>query len=84
LLKIRGADPQFAAAVADYVAHDLAFIINYYLRHRPARVANAARESVLGAVLTTMRSKLDVVVLPDPNTFRFHSFNLLSVPVLHD
>jgi hypothetical protein len=86
LLEIRGTDPHspFAAAVADYVAHDLAFIINYYLRGRPARVANAARESVLGPGLAAVRSKLGVVALPDPKTFRFHSFNLLSVPVVHD
>jgi hypothetical protein len=86
LLKIRGADPHssFAAAVADYVAHDLAFIVNYYLRGRPAHAANAARKSVLGPGLATIRSKLGVVVLPNARTFRFHSFNLLSVPVVHD
>jgi hypothetical protein len=86
LLKTRGADPhsQFAAALADYVAHDLAFIINYYLRGRPARAANTARESVLGPELAAIRSKLSVVALPDAKTFRFHSFNLLSVPVVHD
>jgi hypothetical protein len=86
LLKIRGADPHgpFAAAVADYVAHDLAFIINYYLRGRPARMACAARESLLGARLAAVRSNLEVIGLPDPKTFRFHSFNLLSVPVVHD
>jgi hypothetical protein len=66
------------------VAHDLAFIINYYLRRRPARVGNAAHESVLGPGLAAIRSKLGVVALPDPKTFRFHSFNLLSVPVVHD
>jgi hypothetical protein len=86
LLGIRGADPHssFATAVGDYVAHDLAFIINYYLRRRPSRVANAAHESVLGLELATIRSKLSVVALPDPKKFRFHSFNLLSVPVVHD
>ncbi|MGO9934577.1 MAG: hypothetical protein ACLPV8_22565 [Steroidobacteraceae bacterium] len=86
LLGIRGADPHtpFAAAVADYVAHDLAFIINYYLRRRPAHTAHAAHESGLGPALATTRSKLCVVALPDPKTFRFHSFNLLSVPVVHD
>jgi hypothetical protein len=86
LLEIRGEDSHspFAAAVADYVAHDLAFIINYYLRRRPARIGNAAHESVLGPGLAAIRSKLGVVALPDPKTFRFHSFNLLSVPVVHD
>lgn len=86
LLDIRGADPNspFAAAVADYVAHDLALIINYYLRRRPARAAHAARESVLGPGLAAIRNKLGAVVLPDAKTFRFHSFNLLSVPVVHD
>jgi hypothetical protein len=86
LLEIRGADPHspFAAAVADYVAHDLIFIINYYLRRRPAHSANAARKSALRPALAAIRSKLGVVALPDPKTFRFHSFNLLSVPVVHD
>lgn len=86
LLEIRGADPHssFAVAVANYVAHDLAFIINYYLRGRPARVANEARESVLRPALATIRGKLGVLALPDAKTFRFHSFNLLSVPVVHD
>ncbi len=86
LLEIRRADPQssFAVAVANYAAHDLAFIINYYLRSRPARVANAARESVLGPALATIRSKLGVVALPNAKTFRLHSFKLLSVPVVHD
>jgi len=85
LLEIRGADPHspFAAAVADYVAHDLAFIINYYLRRRPAPAADAAHESVLGPRLAAIRSKLGVVVLLDPKTFRFRAFNLLSVPVVH-
>jgi hypothetical protein len=86
LLEIRGADPHspFAAAVADYVAHDLIFIINYYLRRRPARAAHAARESALRPALAAIRGELGVVALPDPKTFRLHSFNLLSVPVVHD
>jgi hypothetical protein len=85
LLEIRGADPHspFAAALADYVAHDLAFIINYYLRTRPARVTDTAKESVFSPGLAAIRSKLGVVALPDPKTFRFRSFNLLSVPVVH-
>jgi hypothetical protein len=86
LLEIRGTDPnsRFAAAVADYVAHDLAFIINYYLGRRPARVANAALESAFGPGLAAIRNALGAVVLPDAKTFRFRSFNLLSVPVVHD
>jgi len=86
LLQIRGADPRsaFAAAVADYVAHDLAFIINYYLKGRPAREAAAARESVFGTASAAIRIKLRPVALPDAKTFRFRSFNLLSVPVVHD
>ena len=86
LLEIRGADPHspFAAAVADYAALDVAFIINYYLRRRPAPVEDAAHESVLGPRLAKIRSKLGVVVLPDPKTLRFRAFDLLSVPVVHD
>ncbi len=86
LLRIRGANSQspFAAAVADYVAHDLTFIINYYLRGRPAHTANPAHESMLGPVLRKIRGKLGIVALPDPKSFSFHSFNLLSVPVVHD
>jgi len=86
LLKIRGAPPHspFAAAVADYVVHDLAFITGYYLRRQPSRTADAVHDPVLGPELAAIRGELGVVALPDPDTFRFRSFDLLSVPVVHD
>ena len=70
--------------MAGYVVHDLTFIVDYYLSHRAAHTADALHDLVLGPELAAIRNRVRAVALPDPKTFRFQAFDLLSVPVVHE
>ncbi|HWA92084.1 MAG TPA: hypothetical protein VG889_18740 [Rhizomicrobium sp.] len=75
----------FAEEFRKFVEADLSFIVGYYYQERRRRAADNARsDPVLGPVLKRIGRTLRVVRAPKPTEMQFGSYDILSVPVVHE
>ncbi len=74
----------FAETLKTFISDDVAFITDYYYSGLGNLSAQSAKEDpVLGPALRRIPETLRILPVPDPAEWRFRSYDLVCVPVLH-